>query len=308
MRERNIVRMFIFIIVFFVILQCVSNIFVRKGNGYGSDVISFYELEENILDVIFFGSSHSYATFSPDIIYDETGLKSYNFATQQQPLYITYHYMLEALKTQKPKVFVMDIRGASVQNEYMPEGVTRDALDRLRPSFNKYKAIDASVKNFDEKCTYYFNIIKYHSRYNELTEKEIKNGFLQQGIDNQGYTALEKNGYEINNEEINKIQEIKDISTKNKEYLIKIIELAKENNINLIFVKSPCQMTLDEKMYYNAVAKIASENDITFIDYTTKIDELNLCFDDFYDKGHVSYSGSAKVSLDFSNRLKEVVF
>lgn len=306
-RLKSSIKLIFFLITFFILLQISTNIMVKKGNGYGSDITSFYALEENSLDLMFFGSSHSYATFSPEIIYENTGLKSYNFATQQQPLYITYYYMLEALKTQKPKTFVMEIRGAIIEDEYMSEGVTRDALDKMKPSYNKFNAINTSVKDFDDRCTYYFNIIKYHSRYNELTLQEIKDGLLQKPIENNGFTALTPEGSQINNDEFINIEEEKKLLAKNEEYLMKIIDLTNENNINLILVKSPCQLTEKDKKYFNSVKKIAEDNGLQFIDYNLEIDNLDLVFEDFYDKGHLSYSGAEKVSLDFSKRLNESI-
>lgn len=51
---------------------------------------------------MFFGPSHAYAAFSPLAIWEETGIRSYVFATQQQPLWATYTYIKEALKKQSP--------------------------------------------------------------------------------------------------------------------------------------------------------------------------------------------------------------
>ena len=134
---KNLIKSIIFLTIFIILLHVCSNIFELKGNGFGSDVISFYNLKKNSLDIIFFGSSHSYASFYPDVIEEETNLKSYNFATQQQPIYITYHYMIEALKSQRPKYFVLETLMTSIDDEYATEGVNRDALDKMKLSKNK---------------------------------------------------------------------------------------------------------------------------------------------------------------------------
>ena len=134
---KEFIKSVLFIIIFLILLNVSTNIFILKGNGYGSDVTSFYSEKKNSLDVIFFGSSHSYATFSPKIIQEYSNLNSYNFATQQQPIYITYYYMIEALKYQKPKYFVLDIRMLAVDEDYATEGVTRDAIDKMKISLNK---------------------------------------------------------------------------------------------------------------------------------------------------------------------------
>ncbi len=301
---KNIIKTVIFIVIFLVLLSICSDVFVLKGNGYGTDVIDFYNQKKNSLDVIFFGSSHSYATFSPYIIEEETNLSSYNFATQQQPINITYHYMIEALKYQKPKYFVLEIRMLAVDDEYFATGVVRDALDKMKFSKNKIEAINESVENKSERMSYYINIIKYHSRYNELTKNDFKVAFTHKGIDNKGFIGLEGNdNIIIDNKQVLKETKEEIITSRNKEYLKKMIKLAKDNGIELILVKSPCLLSSDDEAKYNYVETIAKENNLLFINYN-KNNTIKYEKGDFYDNGHLSLSGATKVSKDFSNYLK----
>jgi hypothetical protein len=303
---KNLIKDLIFLIIFIILFVICSNIFVLKGNGFGSDVTSFYNLEKNSLDIIFFGSSHSYSTFNPELIEKESGLKSYNFATQQQPIQITYYYMVEALKTQKPKYFVLESHMLTLDYDYAEEGTIRDALDKMKPSLNKFNAINAAVKNKEDRASYYINIIKYHSRYKELTTADIKEGLLQNGIDNNGYISLEsKPEVMIDNKKILKQNSKKEIYYKNIEYLNKIIELAKENDIELILVKTPCQMTDETQAKVNWLVEYTKENNIDFIDYNKKIKELDIKTGDFYDTGHLSGSGSTKVSKNFVEYIQK---
>lgn len=304
---KNFIKSIVFILIFFIILGFISKIFVLKGNTYGSDVISFYQLEKNSLDVIFFGSSHSYASFSPDIIEEKTGMKSYNFATQRQPIYITYHYMVESLKTQKPKYFVLETRMLSVDEDYTEEGVVRDALDKMKMSKNKIDAINSSVEDNLFRRTYYFNIMKYHSRYEEIGKQEIISAIKNESIQNRGFKSLPINSeIAINNERFIGITEKEKLSEKNLLYLNKIINLAKQNNITLIFVKAPNQLNEKEVKKYNTVKEIAIQNGLDFIDYNERFNELNLINgEDFYDMGHLSYKGAEKVSSNFSQYLIE---
>ena len=301
---KNILKDILFIIIFIILLQFCTKVFVLKGNGYGSDVISFYNVKKNSLDVMFFGSSHSYATFSPDIIRRETNLKSYNFATQQQPIYMTYYYMKEALKRQKPKFFVLEERMLAIGEDYTTEGVIRDAIDKMKFSYNKINIISASVENKKDWPSYYFNIIKYHSRYNELTKNDIKTALTNKGINNQGYIALDaKENIIVDNSEILKITEKEKISKKNLDYLKKIIKLAEDNNIKLIIVKSPCKLIEEDYKKYNWIEDYARKHNIEYIDYNKKVEELNITINDYYDEGHLSKYGSEKVSIDFAKHL-----
>ena len=49
---KNLIKSIIFLTIFIILLHVCSNIFELKGNGFGSDVISFYNLKKNSLDII----------------------------------------------------------------------------------------------------------------------------------------------------------------------------------------------------------------------------------------------------------------
>ena len=49
-------------------------------NDTSKKVSGFYALEENSLDILFMGTSHTYYGFNPSVIYENTGLSSYVFA------------------------------------------------------------------------------------------------------------------------------------------------------------------------------------------------------------------------------------
>jgi len=303
--KKYIVKSIIFVMIFIILLTLVSKVLVRKGNGFGTDVLSFYNEPKNSLDLIFFGSSHSYATFSPQVLYNETGLKSYNFATQQQPLWITYYYMKESLKYQKPKYFVLEILMTKETSDYMSEGVNRDAIDKMRFSLNKIEAINASVEDYSDRISYYLNIIKYHSRWNEINKKDFRD-LLKSNINtNKGFTYLSKDGGYAIRRDITQVKDIKKITSKNEMYLNKMIQLAKDYNINLIFVKAPCTITQEEQQYYNYVEQIANSNSILYLNYNLKYDELELDFEnDFYDTGHLKGKAAERVTKNFANYLK----
>jgi len=302
--KKFLLKISIFMIIFLIFFSFISSIFVRKGNGYGTDVLSFYNEEKNSIDLIFFGSSHSYSTFSPNILEEEIGIKAYNFSTQQQPLWITYHYMKETLKTQKPKYFVLEILMTSVNNEYMEEGVNRDAIDKMKFSINKIQTINASVEKHSDRISYYINFIKYHSRWNDLMKMDITSLLKSNISKTKGFTYLEGNNGTASKNDITNIKEVKKISKKNTIYLNKIIELANQNNIELILVKSPCTITEESQKYYNYIEQIAKENNIYYLNYNLIYDEIKIDFDnDFYDSGHLNGTAAEKVTKHFANYL-----
>ena len=74
-----------------------------------SGLKGFYQMEENSIDVIFLGSSHSATTFIPQTVYDTNGITSYNLSCEQQSLLTSYYWLKEVYQYQSPKVVVLDI-------------------------------------------------------------------------------------------------------------------------------------------------------------------------------------------------------
>ncbi|MFR4319614.1 MAG: hypothetical protein ACLT2Z_09835 [Eubacterium sp.] len=72
---------------------------------------SFYELEDNSTDVIFFETNVISAAIDPYQLYDEHGISSYNLGVMSQPMLATYWFK-EALETQNMKLAVIKIKSA----------------------------------------------------------------------------------------------------------------------------------------------------------------------------------------------------
>lgn len=302
---KKILIIILILIISMIAFNRLSILLVRKGNGYGSDVLNFYKQPRNTIDMIVLGSSHAYTSLNPYLIESEANLKTYDFCTQQQPLWITYYYLKEALKYQHPKYIVLEAHMAVVgNNDYAEEQVNRDAIDKMKFSTNKIDVIKNSVENKDDRVSYYLNIIKYHSRYKELNKIDIKTAFLGYTVDNKGYIALEETGYIFNNESEFTDNE-SELYKKNKEYLYKIINLTKKENIDLIIVKTPTSYNYEKMSRLNHIKRIAEENDILFLDYINNMTDLNLDYNkDFYDTGHLNKNGSIKFTKKFIENLE----
>ena len=171
-----------FILIFLLLLSEASSLLMHKqieGRwNMTAKVAGFYNEEPNSFDVLFFGSSHMYCSVDPAIFYEESGLTSYVFATQQQPLWITCHYMVEALKFQHPQLMAVEINMAAnfEAPDYLDEGTNHSAIDPIPMSLNKLRMIYASVPK-GERRYYIFNIMKYHDRWRELEKEDFVRSF-----------------------------------------------------------------------------------------------------------------------------------
>ena len=88
---KRIIGTLCFLMLFYAAFTGTSNLLMHKqveGRwNMTAKVAGFYNEKPNSFDVMFFGSSHMYCSVDPAVIKEETGLSSYVFATQQQPLW-----------------------------------------------------------------------------------------------------------------------------------------------------------------------------------------------------------------------------
>ncbi len=300
----------IFILIFVLLFSGLSELVARKTlNGawnHTMKISGFYNEGENEFDVLYFGSSNTYCSFNPLIIYEGTGIKSYVLATQNQPVWTNYRYMIEALKTQKPELLVLDVHMFSKHQEYFDEGVNYSFMDDIPMSMNKIRLAFESAPTYDEAIRLLVNFIKYHSRWSELKKEDYEfdrdktNDYLK------GYVLLEdiyKDG-----QKPSLTEEKSSLIDKELKAFDNIIKLVKDKNIRLLLVKTPSNQTEEEAKYFNEVERLAKESNVDYINYNRMYEEIGLDLEqDFYDKSHLNYKGAEKFSRYFKENLKEYI-
>ncbi|MGL5677045.1 MAG: hypothetical protein ACRDDX_11565, partial [Cellulosilyticaceae bacterium] len=172
-------------------------------------------------------------------------------------------------------------------------------------SLNRMALIRASVPP-SERAMYHLGFIKYHSRWKELKDEDYDLSYLKDTDPLKGYVMLGKTQPIEDREDISKFTRADKLSDKTYEYVQKIIRLAQEEDIRLVFYKAPSNATKQEKAYFNMVKRMAKEERIPYIDYNMLYEEIGLDPTyDFYDKGHVNYVGAEKVTRHFAAYLQE---
>ena len=303
------IKIFAFTLCAIILFSFISNIYERKTYtgawNYMAKINEFYSLENDTLDYIGVGSSHMYCTLNPLEVWKESGVAGFLLATQQQPLTASYHYIKEAFKTQSPKYVILEGYMICGEDSY-DSAVLYDAIDPLKPSLNKFQMINNLVE-YEQRPNYYFNILKYHTRWNTITANEV-NSVLDEHIDTyKGFVALQGN-FSGNNvlPDYNNTKDI-ELSEFNTKILNDIYKLTKDNNAELILMFAPYEANntnLSEKI--KAEIKWAKEKNVAVIDYCEMLNTIGInpaC--DYYDAGHLDVSGAAKVSSHFASYLSE---
>lgn len=314
---KNFIKSICFIIIFIILFVNITNLLKDKRVNAPYDVTrkvkGFYNEDRNSLDVVFIGSSHAYYTLNPAIFWDEFGVPSYVFGANRQPLWISYYYIKEVLKYQKPKVITLDVLYAAadvdIKNDekgkeserYQKEGDNRINLDDLKFSQNKLEAISVSVPK-EEIMSYIIELMKYNKRWKAIDKNSFI--YLNPKFKNpyKGYTPGFGSAYKMK-----PVNSTLNLSNKSLEYLNKIIELSKEENFNLILLKSPYNLDEASRKIYNKIADIAKENNIPFINYNNLHNEIDFKpeVDLLPDCSHLNSFGAEKVSRHLAKYLVE---
>lgn len=307
MRKRQIVSAALFLAIALVLLFLCTRVLTRKSLFGAWDmtnkIAGFYNEPDNEFEILFFGSSNAYAAFSPLELWHETGVKSYVFATQQQPMWATYHYILEALKTQSPAVIVVDTQMMIQTGDYAEPSVVHSYLDDLPFSLNKLALIRVSAAGAD-RLEYLLPIIRYHDRWEELKPYDFTLDRSSIRDMYKGYVLLPGTGF---------VPTVYDapvydvlVNQKSLSYLLRIADLCDERGIELWLTETPSNPDTDQQAVFAALKKELAGRGLYTDDHNGMTDEIGLSpGTDFYDQHHLNARGAQKYTDWFAARLTE---
>ena len=310
---KTILKVIIFLIIGILLFGILNMIFVPKWIGEIDPatprVKGFYEEPRDTIDVLFMGNSDVGRGISPITLWQEYGITSYNYGTSNQTMSLSYYCLKEVLQYQNIKTLVLDMDGAFVEKN-APEGEYRKLFDNMKWGKVKAEAIqdkNLKIKN-KKKLSYLFPILRFHSRWNELKKEDFritkkyyhstsyKGMAMSNKVDpyNEGYSYMQDNG------------KIAKISEENRMYLQKIVELCKQENVQLLLISLPSASSWSSDKS-KATTDFAKENQLQFIDMNYTIEGLDFNWKtDTADGGnHLNISGAEKVSRYLGKILKE---
>ena len=224
----------------------------------------FYAEEKNSLDFVFVGSSQMFTSVVPAVLWEEYGITSYDFGANEQPMYLSYYYIKEALNYQQPKAIVLEVSYCKGL-DYTHEGVHHINLDDLKMGPVKLEAIFDIIPE-GERWPYIFELAKYHDTWPDLNKDTFKYLVADKHNPYKGYTPSVEGFADggVFNEEIGKITERAELPEFSVNYMEKIIALCEEKGVDLVFLKTPNDH-IDNQPYYNAVADLAEEHEIEYL-------------------------------------------
>lgn len=303
----------------------------------------FYNEKDNSIDVIIGGTSHSADGILPMELYEKYGIKAYNLSTSEQPIEVTYYMLCEAVKTQKPEIFIWDVSNIYVSED--KKASWKRVTDEMRIGGNKLiLAKEYCEKYHNESEAIYeimFPLLEYHTRWKDLSWKDfmcfhcnkynyrkggeivstISDGEITVEAMNDAATELSQDMEKVQytytagvyqEESEEDILYSGEIPNENIAWFLKIKEFCDENNIQLLIIKVPSvnypqqyrSAWTEEK--YKKIQELCGQYGVPYYDLLYDTDIGIDWKKDSMDGGyHLNLCGAQKVTVSLGSYLKE---
>ncbi len=307
MKKKGIIRAVCSVIFIAVTLFLLQRLLIPK---YVSDVvegslIAEYYKEEMDHDVIFIGDCEVYENFSPKVLWEDYGINSYIRGSAQQLIWQSYYLLEDTLRYEKPKVVIFNVLSLKY-DEPQSEAYNRMSLEGMKWSMSKVRAIQASMTDEENFLDYVFPVLRYHSRWSELGQEDLEYLLSTKPVSHNGYyMRVDVKAAEDVPE--GRILSDYQFGENACQYLDKITQLCRRNDIQLVLVKAPSLYPYWYEEWEEQVEDYAEENDLLYINFLELIEETGLDFSqDTYDGGlHLNLSGAEKITEYLGGVLQE---
>lgn len=302
---KNILRTLGFLLGLLFLVECILyTLRPKRGDGI-LDMYEYYNQAPDTVDVLLVGSSRIASADPANVLWQTQGIAAYTLWGSIQTFWSTYHYLVEALKYQRPKVVVLDVH-AVIYSDLMLEYCQVTNTTGLRWSRNRIAAIwDAAAP--EERLDLLLELPLTHEAYDELTAEDFRHypwSPPSGGKGDFGPSCVVRKAGARDRAEIAAIKETMQLSEKNEEFLKKIIELCLARGIPILLMNTPDTSATIEQPYYNRVSEIAGSYGVPYLNYnvmeTSFVREVS-----FLDGGHLNTVGARSISGHLGSYLKE---
>ncbi|MDD6878714.1 MAG: hypothetical protein PUD59_00580, partial [bacterium] len=190
---KRFLEFILFAIIFIALLNITSRLFVPKWITEGSSneknvVDSFTTLSKNSLDIMFVGNSDMYDAVSPMELWNDYGISSYNYSFPHNRIWLSYYNIKSVFERQNPKYIFLLVDDIFNSKQTYSANVIKTIASM---PFSKTK-IEAFLnkdihKRIEIRTSCFFPIIRFHSRYNELTDTDFKYAFSKAYYPSKGF-------------------------------------------------------------------------------------------------------------------------
>ncbi|HCT91136.1 MAG TPA: hypothetical protein DF613_07125 [Lachnospiraceae bacterium] len=282
---RKLGRGFVFCLILYMIFVQVTEQIISasiKDEGMGQErnksIVRIQKEPENTVDVLVLGDSLSYTSISPLQLWREYGFTSYVCGQPGQRIQETYYMLKTALKTQKPRVVVLE----------------------TNTMFRTQGGLAGIEKSVEEWGNYYFQAIRYHNIWKSLFLKTHTGEKSYKGFGFRCSVCPYKGGDYM--KETGKSEKVSELV---RDYMDKILELCGGRGAKLFLYSAPSPLNYNYRIH-NGLEQYANGKGLDYLDLNLKLDTMEIDWKtDSLDKGdHLNLSGARKATAYIGEYLK----
>lgn len=307
------------ILIFVVCMLIVNKIILictYERSIYAGTMEEIYET--NNIDVLLLGSSHTDVSFDEKVLSGMFNKNVFNAGTPVQKPDVSYYILKEALKNnQIEKVYLdmyyymyrenaKDRKNAQLEFVYIVSDEMKWSLDKVKFLLDACPT-ESLINGFVKGSRYATNIMDLKKFESIIKSADHQNIQEEDGTSD----TLSKNEYSICVSTAEDYQLKEDnISEYSYKYLEKMVELCKEENIELVLVVTPMtdyQLSIigDYDDYISNVREFADKMGVSYRDYNLcKPEILNIDEQSFSDIHHLNSSG-ARIFTEIFGQLEK---
>ena len=273
----------------FVLLVCITYPVLEMKDSEDR-YSTFYRCEKNF-DILFLGTSHVMNGISPMRLWHEYGYTSCSLAGPGCRIPVGYWLLREALTRTNPSLVVIDCATLESIKVLQDTSYNHVAFDHMPLSKVKLQAIfDLYHDRVNQIVEFLFPFCIYHNRWSSLKTEDLrshKNAMF-------GYDAMF----------IRKDQnwsapliadEAPELDNYGTEYLERIVDLCRENGVNILLTYIPYNSESESAAEAAWVRDYALREKIPFLGPDDLVEAIDIHTDFAYD-AHLNYWGAKKMT------------
>ena len=268
------------------------------GNLSRINVSGFYAEKRNSLDMVYIGGSNTFTYWAPLDAWQSHGIASYLFAVNAMAGDAIRYYVTETGKTQRPKLFVIDLKQFAADGEG-PLGNYNNTTLSFNYSLNRFAMIEA-LYPAGERLIQHIDLFQFHTRWQEVDREALRYAFNRVRNERKGFWFLTDTDTDTGHfvQDCSAVTARAALSDSARQALTALMEVCGRVSYGaeFLFVVSPhTDLTPEAKARYNTIGDVVTSYGFTFLDLNDKFTEMGLDPSlDFANQRHTNVFGAEK--------------
>ena len=263
-----------------------------------------YRDERDTWDGIIVGTSEADRAWAAPLAWEEQGMAVYPMSTDGNPFVLTSNIIEEVLKYQDLSFVAVELHGARPESLSTNDIKIHRVTDHMKRSANRNDAIAKAIRYMDEwyadqprmadslRAGLYFPLIKYHSR---LTKEKLYPGDLDHGETRMKGVYEAPQHIKTNAITLEANDRASELLAQQKMLLDEVIACAKKHDLQLVFLKGPTAVPVEQQESMNAMVQYVEQQGYPALNFNDA-EVLEACGldgqTDFFDDEHLNAKGA----------------